>query len=125
MRHSPFSVSKNRGSAARNGDLRLASDLLNHPAMPRSLFAALLLVSCTMAGPITGNGQAVYTGTTKTLVFENQGGGFGGPPPGGPCNPQQSTFTLTIETHDLAWALCDVIDTQPPMYEPRNGDRTL
>jgi len=88
-------------------------------------FAALLLVSCTQSGPITGNGETVYTGATKTIQFENQGGGFAPPPPSGPCNPQKSSFTLTVDTEHLAWALCDVVDTQPPTTAPRDGDRTL
>src|SRR5215813_8479991 len=103
MRHRACPLSKNRGSSSRNGPLRLAGGLLQDPVT--RLFAALLLVSCTQAGPITGSGETVYTGATKTIQFENQGGGFAPPPPIGPCDPQQSSFTLTVETQHLAWAL--------------------
>jgi len=90
-----------------------------------ALGSLLVLAACSGGAEPPDVGQTVYTPAVQKIVFEDHAGGFGTPPPAGPCVLGVATFTLTLATRHLEWSVCDLVDSPTPTTVLRTGDRDL
>jgi hypothetical protein len=90
-----------------------------------SVLGSLVLAACASDGEPPDVGQTVYTPAVQTIRFEDHAGGFGTPPPPGPCVLGVATFTLTLATRHLEWSVCDLVEAPTLTTELRTGERDL
>jgi hypothetical protein len=86
-------------------------------------FGLVFLAACLDGnGPVTAVGKSVFTPSVETIVLDDKGGGFIAPGPKGPCDLYVASYTLTIDTHHLAWSTCV---RSGDTVAPRTGGRDL
>lgn len=99
---------------------------------PKVLSSFLYLSLAAIAGCggdsfATDPGESVLVDSTTSFAIVSSGGGLIGPRPEGACDPGVWTYTVHLDSSELAWDQCDYVGTgaEPANYVPSAGSRTL
>jgi hypothetical protein len=104
---------------------------MTHSLKSLSSFLYLSLAAIAGCGGdsfATEPGQSVLVDSATSFALVSTGGGLVVPPPqGAACDPQIWTYTVHLDSSQLAWNRCNVDNsgTEPADYVPSTGTRTL